>query len=150
MYSKELVKQALENWRLPLVEEHEHMMTTRFQLNYINITALSEDSKSIAVLLAGCFNAENEQEIGLSMKVCNELNCNLIQVKFYLDNDNDLVVSSEFFYESDEDVELLLHRSLEAVVAGKKQFQQLYGRKQAEEKLRQELDSDDTINWPTL
>lgn len=143
MTSKELVKQTLENWRFSILEEGENTIVIRYQMNYVHISSLNDESKSIVVLLTGIFSAENEREEKLGMKACNELNFKMMQVKFYLDNDKDLIVSSEFFYCNDEDMESLLNMALHAVVSGKKRFVSQYKETEAEDRLMQELNEQE-------
>lgn len=143
MTSKELVKQALENWRFPVLEENDTTIVIRYQMNYVHITSLNEDSNSIAVLLTNIFSAENQREELLGLKTCNELNYRMMQVKFYIDADNDLIISSEFFYNTEEDVEVLLNMALHAVVTGKKRFVSQYKETEAEDKLLQELNEQE-------
>jgi len=66
----------------------------------------------------------------------------MMQVKLYLDEDNDLVIASEFFYKNDEDVEFLLNYALLAVVTAKKRFIQQYEAVVDEDKLIQELNEE--------
>lgn len=139
MTSKELVKQALESWRFPVLEENESTIVIRYQMNYVHIAALNEESNGIAVLLTNIFSVEDQQEELLGLKTCNELNYRMMQAKFYIDSDNDLVISSEFFYKTEDDVEALLKMSLLAVVTGKKRFVSKYKEIEAEYKLLQEL-----------
>lgn len=139
MTSKELVKQALEKWRFPVLDEGENTIVIRYQMNYVHIASLNEESNSIAVLLTNIFSVENEREERLGLKTCNELNFRMMQVKFYIDCDNDLIISSEFFYNTEQDVEAQLRMALHAVVSGKKRFVAQYKETEAEDRLLQEL-----------
>lgn len=139
MTSKELVKQALEKWRFPVLDEGENTIVIRYQMNYVHIASLNEESNSIAVLLTNIFSVENEREERLGLKTCNELNFRMMQVKFYIDSDNDLIISSEFFYNTEQDVEAQLSMALHAVVSGKKRFVAQYKETEAEDRLLQEL-----------
>lgn len=139
MTTKELVKQALENRRLPIIDEGDNTIVIRYQMNYIHITSLNNESKGIAVLLTNIFSVENDREERLVLKTCNELNLCMMQMKFYIDNDNDLIISSEFFYNTDEEVEAQLNMALNAVISGKKRFISQYKETEAEDKLIQEL-----------
>lgn len=143
MTSKELVKQALEKWRFPVLDEGENTIVIRYQMNYVHIASLNEESNSIAVLLTNIFSAENEREERLGLKTCNELNFRMMQVKFYIDSDNDLIISSEFFYNTEEHVEAQLSMALHAVVSGKKRFVSQYKETEAEDKLLQELNEQE-------
>lgn len=143
MTSKELVKQALEGWKFPVLEENENTIVIRYQMNYVHITSLNEETHSIAVLLTNIFSAENQREELLGLKTCNELNYRLMQIKFYIDDDNDLIISSEFFYINQDDVESLLNNALNAVITGKKRFASLYKEIEAEDRLMQELNEQE-------
>lgn len=142
MTSKEIVKQTLEKWRFPILQEAENAIVIRYQMNYVQIGSLQEDTHAIAVTLTGIFTADDEREARLALKACNELNYRMMQVKLYLDEDNDLVIASEFFYKNDEDVEVLLNYALQAVVTAKKRFIQQYEAVVDEDKLIQELNEE--------
>lgn len=139
MTSKEIVKRTLEKWRFPILQEAENAVVIRYQLNYVQIGSLQEDTHAITVTLTGVFSADDEREARLALKACNELNYRMMQVKLYLDEDNDLVIASEFFFKDDEDVEFLLNYALQAVVTAKKQFIQQYESVVDEDKLIEEL-----------
>lgn len=140
MTSKEIVKQTLEKWNFPVLQEGENAIVIRYQMNYVQIGSLQEDSHAIAVTLTGVFTADDEREARLSLKACNELNYRMMQVKLYLDEDNDLVIASEFFYKDDE--EFLLNFALQTVVTAKKRFIQQYEAVVDEDKLIQELSEE--------
>lgn len=142
MTSKETVKHTLGKWKFPIVQETENAIVIRYQLNYVQIGSLQEDTHAIAVTLTGVFTADDEREISLALKACNELNYRMMQVKLYLDEDNDLVIASEFFYKNDEDVEFLLNYALQTVVTAKKRFIQQYEAVVDEDKLIQELKNE--------
>lgn len=142
MTSKEIVKQTLEKWNFPVLQEGENAIVIRYQMNYVQIGSLQEDSHAITVTLTGVFTADDEREARLSLKACNELNYRMMQVKLYLDEDNDLVIASEFFYKDDEDVEFLLNFALQTVVTAKKRFIQQYEAVVDEDKLIQELSEE--------
>ncbi len=141
MTSKELVRQALEKWKFPVLQETDNAIVIRYQMNYVQIGSLQEDSHSIAVTLTGVFSAD-DREMQLGLKTCNDLNFRMMQVKLYIDDDNDLVIASEFFYKTDDDVEFLLNFSLQAIVAAKKKFIQQYEAIVDEDKLIQELNNE--------
>lgn len=142
MTSKELVKQTLEKWKFPVLQEGENAIVIRYQMSYVQIGSLQDDSHAIAVTLTGIFKADDEREARLALKAGNEINFRMMQVKIYLDDDNDLVIASEFFYRDDEDVEYLLNYALQAVVAAKKKFIQQYEIVVDEDKLIQELNDE--------
>ncbi len=142
MTSKELVKQALEKWKFTVLQETDNAIVIRYQMNYVQIGSLLDDSHSIAVTLTGIFSADDGREMRLGLKTCNDLNFRMMQVKLYIDDDNDLVIASEFFYKTEDDVESLLNFSLQAVVAAKKKFIQQYEAVVDEDKLIQELNNE--------
>lgn len=142
MTSKEIVKQTLANWKLPILQEGENTVIVRYQMSYVQIGSLQEGSHAIAVTLTGVFTADDEREERLALKVNNEINCSLMQVKLYLDDDNDLVIASEFFYKDDDDVEFLLNYALREVVSAKNKFIQHYSEAEDDDKLIQELNDD--------
>ncbi|MCM1140246.1 MAG: hypothetical protein NC453_16895 [Muribaculum sp.] len=142
MTSKEVVIQTLEKWRFPILQEAENAIVIRYQLNYVQIGSLQDDTHAIAVTLTGVFSADDESEARLALKTCNELNYRMMQIKLYLDEDNDLVIASEFFYKDDEDVELLLNYALQAVMTAKKRFIQQYKAVVDEDKLIQEINNE--------
>lgn len=142
MTIKELIKQALGKWHFPILQEADNGLTIRYQMNYVSIGSLSEDNTGIAVSISGLFKVENDKEMHLALKACNELNFRMMQVKLYIDNDDDLVIGSEFFYRTEEDVEYLLSLALQSVVTAKKKFTQLYKTVAEEDKLLQELNGD--------
>lgn len=139
MTSKELVKQTLKKWHFPILQEAENGVTIRYQMSYVSIGSLSNDTTCITVNMSGLFKAEDEKEMRLALKTCNELNFRMMQVKLYIDNDDDLVIGAEFFYQTEEDVEYLLSMALQSVVAAKKKFVQQYEAVVEEDKLLQEL-----------
>ena len=142
MTSKEVVILTLEKWRVPILQEAENAIVIRYQMNYVQIGSLQDDTHAIAVTLTGVFSADDEREARLALKTCNELNYRMMQVKLYLDEDNDLVIASEFFYKDDEDVEFLLNYALQAVVTAKKRFIQQYKAVVDEDKLIEELNNE--------
>ncbi|MDE6811571.1 MAG: YbjN domain-containing protein [Muribaculaceae bacterium] len=142
MTSKELVKKTLEKWHFPVLQEADNVLTIRYQMNYVSIGTLSEDNTCIAVSMSGLFKVENDKEMHLVLKACNELNFSMMLVKLYIDNDDDLVIGAEFFYRTEDDVEYLLRMALQAVVAAKKKFVRQYEAVVEEDKLLQELNGD--------
>lgn len=146
MTSKEIVKRTLEKWRFPVLQESDTMVIIRYQLSYVQIGSLQDDSQGITVTLSGAFNADSKDKVRLALRTCNELNHQLMQVKFYLDEDNDLIIAAEFLYHDDEDVEYLLDFALHSVVIGKQRFQKQYCEVTEEDNLLQELDNDISSN----
>lgn len=140
MTSKELVKQALAKWQFPILTETESAIAIRFQMNFITIGSLSDENKVVGVTLCGVFSADNAEEMFLGLRTCNEINHQLMQVKAYIDEENDLTIASEFFYQTEDDLEYLLNLALQAVVVAKKKFITRYQALEAEVKMLQELE----------
>lgn len=146
MTSKELVKQALNKWRFPVLEESEHTIVSRYQMNFVHITSLNEEYNSIAVVITNLFTAENEHEEYIAVKACNVLNNRMMLVKFYLDGERNVIISIEFLYKTEEDVEDLLEMALDAVVSGKRRFISQYKETEVEESILQELNEQEDQN----
>lgn len=134
MTSIEIVKQLLEKWHFPILHEEETFVLLRYQLAYIQIGNLNEDDQFISVLMSEVFHADDERELRIGMKVCNDLNLKLKLSKFYLDQDNDLIISVEFIYPDEEDVESLLKLALDNIVNSKRIFETTYREMEAEAK----------------
>ena len=143
MTTKELIRQVLEKWRFPILQEAENSIVFRYQLNYIQANVMGgEDSNGVALTLAGIFSADDERETMLCLRTCNDLNWNLLQVKLYLDSDSDLIIASEFFYDNEDAMEYLMKISLKTLIVGKRRFNQRYKEFEDEEKLFSELEQE--------
>lgn len=143
MTTKEQIKQVLEKWGFPILQENDNSLVFRYQMSYVqaNITG-GEDTNAIALTLSGIFSADNEEEMMLGLRTCNDLNCNLLQVKLYIDSDSDLIIAAEFFLKTPEDVEYLLTVALQSVIVAKKRFLQRYREIEEEAKLISELEQE--------
>lgn len=143
MTTKEQIKQVLEKWGFPVLQENDNSLVFRYQMSYVqaNITG-GDDANAIALTLSGIFSADNEEEMMLGLRTCNELNCNLIQVKLYIDSDSDLIIAAEFFHKTPEDMEYLLTMALQSVIVAKKRFLQRYREIEEEAKLISELEQE--------
>lgn len=143
MTTKEQIKQVLEKWGFPVLQENDNSLVFRYQMSYVqaNITG-GDDANAIALTLSGIFSADNEEEMMLGLRTCNDLNCNLIQVKLYIDSDSDLIIAAEFFHKSPEDLEYLLTVALQSVIVAKKRFLQRYRELEDEAKLLSELEQE--------
>lgn len=143
MTTKELIKQVLEKWRFPVLQENDNCLVFRYQMSYIqaNITG-SEDSDSVALTLTGIFSADDAKEMFIGLRTCNDLNYNLLQVKLYIDSDADLIIASEFFYKTEADMEYLLTMALQSIIVAKKRFAQKYNELEEEAKLISELEQE--------
>jgi len=143
MTTKEQIKQVLEKWGFPILQENDNSLVFRYQMSYVqaNITG-GDDTNAIALTLSGIFSADNEEEMMLGLRTCNDLNCNLLQVKLYIDSDSDLIIAAEFFIKTPEDVEYLLTVALQSVIVAKKRFLQRYREIEEEAKLISELEQE--------
>lgn len=143
MKTKEAIKEILEKWGFPLLQETENSIIFRYQMNYIqtNITG-NDENAGIAVTLAGIFSAENEKETVTGLRTCNDLNYNLMQVKLYIDSDSDLIIASEYYPQPGVDMELQLTMALNMVVSAKKKFLQRYRQIEEEMNLISELENE--------
>ena len=143
MTTKEQIKQVLEKWGFPILQENDNSLVFRYQMSYVqaNITG-GDDTNAIALTLSGIFSADNEEEMMLDLRTCNDLNCNLLQVKLYIDSDSDLIIAAEFFLKTPEDVEYLLMVALQSVIEAKKRFLQRYREIEEEAKLISELEQE--------
>lgn len=143
MTTKEQIKQVLEKWGFPILQENDNSLVFRYQMSYVqaNITD-GDDTNAIALTLSGIFSADNEEEMILGLRTCNDLNCNLLQVKLYIDSDSDLIIAAEFFLKTPEDVEYLLTVALQSVIVAKKRFLQRYREIEEEAKLISELEQE--------
>lgn len=143
MTTKEQIKQVLEKWGFPILQENDYSLVFRYQMSYVqaNITG-GEDTNAIALTLSGIFSADNEEEMMLGLRTCNDLNCNLLQVKLYIDSDSDLIIAAEFFLKTPEDMEYLLTMALQSVIVAKKRFLQRYREIEEEAKLISELEQE--------
>ena len=141
--TKEQIKQVLEKWGFPILQENDNSLVFRYQMSYVqaNITG-GDDTNAIALTLSGIFSADNEEEMMLGLRTCNDLNCNLLQVKLYIDSDSDLIIAAEFFIKTPEDVEYLLTVALQSVIVAKKRFLQRYREIEEEAKLISELEQE--------
>lgn len=143
MTTKEQLKQVLEKWGVPILQENDNSLVFRYQMSYVqaNITG-GDDTNAIALTLSGIFSADNEQEMMLGLRTCNDLNYNLLQVKLYIDSDSDLIIAAEFFLKTPEDMEYLLTVALQSVIVAKKRFLQRYREIEEEAKLISELEQE--------
>jgi len=127
MKTKELIKQVLEKWNFPVLQEREKSLVFRYEMSYIQINIPGdEDCNAIAVTLSGFFTANNDKEMALGLRTCNLLNYELFQVKLYIDRDNDLVIAAEFFFSTHEDIESSLMNGLKTVIGAKRRFNPQY------------------------
>lgn len=143
MTTKERIKQTMESWKFPVLQETDNSIVFRYQMNYIqaNVTGC-EESSAIVLTLSGIFKADDDKEMFMAIRTCNELNCQLLQVKLYIDSDADLIIASEFFYDEQGEFERVLNLSLQGLVVSKKRFIQKYKELEDEAKLISELEQE--------
>lgn len=143
MTTKELIRQVLKKWEFPVIHENDNSLVFRYQMSYIQANvSWGEDTNAVALVLTGIFSAADEKEMLLGLRTCNDINCNLLQVKLYIDTDADLIIASEFFYKTEDDMEYLLTMSLQSVIVAKKRFMQKYRELEEEAKLISELEQE--------
>lgn len=143
MTTKEQIKQVLEKWGFPILQENDNSLVFRYQMSYVQANIIGgEDTNAIALTLSGIFSADNEEEMMLGLRTCNDLTCNLLQVKLYIDSDSDLIIAAEFFLKTPEDMEYLLTMALQSVIVAKKRFLQRYREIEEEAKLISELEQE--------
>lgn len=111
-------------------------------MNIIRVWFQEGDSRGVAVSLSGLFTADNDTELALAYKVCNDLTARLIQVKLYLDEDNELVMASEFFARTREELEYCLEIACHNLINAKKQFTTAYSEAEENQRLIDELNKD--------
>lgn len=143
MTTKERLKEITGKWKFPIVKENETCFVIRYQMSYIQLSvAAGEDSDGVAVTMSHLFTADNPQEMFLSLRTCNDLNCNLMQVKLYIDSDSELIIASEFFSRMPEDLEYQLDLALRSLIVAKKRFIGKYSEFESAAKLMSELDRE--------
>lgn len=140
MTTKEKLKEIVTGtWGFPLIEETERSLVFKFQMNIVQVSGQDNDIPSVTATLSGIFSADNDREMEMGLKACNHVNYNLLQVKAYIDSDNDLILSAEYFCKTDSDLEDLLHLALRSIVTGKRRFIDKYKEIEAEYELMSEL-----------
>jgi len=143
MTTKEKIRGILEQLHLPILEEDEKIIVTRFQINYIQIRFMGDDdSRALTTNLFGFFTADDDAEMARGLKACNEINNNLLQVKVFIDNDGDAIAATEFMYMADEDMENVLMKALKSLIVAKKQFIAKYQSMEEEDKLLADLEEE--------
>lgn len=142
MSAKSKVLEILSSWGFPVIEESESSVVLRFQMNYVSIGSMRDDSNFVSVTLSGIFHADNDEETFLALRGANDLAYRQMIVKAYLDSDLDLVIAVEFFYPEEEHLEGLLEMALKAVVHGKKTFLDTYRSLEAQQKLLREAEEE--------
>lgn len=143
MDKKQAVREALAQMGFPVQEEHETVLTVRYQLSYFGICSLTDKGPGMHLLLDGVFHADNDAEAFDALTVCNTLNKDLMQVKAYLDSGSDVCLTYEFFHFPDqEELADRLREGLGALISAKVKFEKEYRRRCKEADFMRRLDSD--------
>lgn len=143
MKTKELVKQVLEKWGFAIVKETDTKLVFHYQMNAITMSVINfGENDAVALSLAEIFSADDYDEYCRAIRVCNDLNTHMILAKLFVDPESDLIVTSEFFYKTEDDMEYLLTKGLQAVIAGKIHFIKKYEELEDEDKLISETEND--------
>lgn len=122
MKAIELVKNAIEEYGFRIVECDELTIMFRYQLNPI-LARVDEDDRFVALIMARAAEVDEEERFRY-LEICNELNKEVKQVKAYLGEEEYVVLSSEFFYEHDEDVRAFVRYGLHLLSDTKKRLAQ--------------------------
>lgn len=135
------LKEIVEKFGFKIIDEDENSVLFRYQLNYIQaIMAETEDFYTLSLNLGRLFTAENADELKRSLRACNHLNDKIMQVKFYLDQDDELTIASESIIPKECDADLIFGMGLRLLVLGKMRFIELYGEYVEEDRLLAELE----------
>ena len=143
MKTKNLLKDILGKWNFPVLKETDTSLVFRYQMNFIQANLNNDDDMdTVSLTLAGVFTAENDEEMFLCLRACNELNFSIFHVKLYIDADADLVIASEFFYNDEKNLENLFKSGLDVMLVSKKKFLEKYRELEDEAKLISELEKE--------
>lgn len=139
--TKELIREVLDRWGFPVRHEGEVSVSFRYQMYMVGAAAGgTEEQPAVGLTLIGVFSADNEKEMEMGLRACNEVNEGMMHVKAYIDSDSDLILASEFFYKGEEDMEYLMKAGLDTLVAARKRFIAKYRELEEEARLLAELD----------
>lgn len=143
MKTKELVKQVLEKWGFVIEKETDQKLVFHYQMNAVTMSVINFGENDAVVLsLSGIFSADDDDEYSRAIRVCNDLNTHMVLAKLFIDPDSDLTITSEFFYKTEGDIEFLLTKGLQAIIAGKVHFIKKYDELEDEDKLISELENE--------
>lgn len=124
MESKQLIKQILEKWKFPILEEKDNVILFRYQMDYIVLAIYDiEDSKVISVSTVVDSFDEHEERTLSCLKICNKLNGELLLAKLQIEDDVSII--SDFCYKTENDVEFLLKKSLDSLIDASIQYEEL-------------------------
>lgn len=143
MKTKEAIRQVIEGWGFPILDEGERNFMFRYQMYYVNVVVVNDDDGAIAATLTGFYTADDDNKAALALKACNSLNDRLMVTKLVLDSDNDVAISWEFFCPSEEQIETLLRKALGSIVEARSIFIRKYNELESEASLLDELGDDE-------
>lgn len=146
MKTKDAIKQVLEKWGFPVVQETETSVVYRYQMSFIqtNVSSESDEGAAVTVTYTGLFKADDDKEMIIGLRTCNDLNYNMMQVKLYIDSDSDLTIAGEFFIPDEEQLEYQLSMALKAVMGAKRKFTARYRQFKEEADLLEELNDTES------
>ena len=116
----EYVKNYVSKKEYEILGEDENHMTIWSQLNNVFIFFHKEEEDFVTVMMSN-FDEVTEENFSEIIMRCHDLNEQLMQVKFYTINNN-VVVSSEFYFLEEKDLEFQFEKALEGLVNGKVQY----------------------------
>lgn len=127
MTTIERIKTILTDWGFPLRNETDTSVVFRFEGYYYKANSMDTDDRpGVAITLCGVFHAESEKEKEIALRAANDVNCEMMQIKAYIDDEDDLLVVSEFFYTEGTDVETLMRHACFGISVGKRRFRERY------------------------
>lgn len=116
----EYVKNYISKKEYEILGEDENHMTIWYQLNNVFIFFHKEVDDFVTVMMSN-FDEVTEENFSEIIMRCHELNEQLMQVKFYTINNN-VVVSSEFYFLEEKDLEFQFEKALEGLINAKVQY----------------------------
>lgn len=116
----EYVKNYISKKEYEILGEDENHMTIWYQLNNVFIFFHKEVEDFVTVMMTN-FDEVTEDNFSEVIMRCHELNEQLMQVKFYTINNN-VVVSSEFYFLEEKDLEFQFEKALEGLINAKVQY----------------------------
>ncbi|MGN0237994.1 MAG: YbjN domain-containing protein [Lepagella sp.] len=141
--NKDLFKHVLEKWEFPIIDESEGRMMFRYQMSYVVINVNEGGvNNAVSVRLPNFLTADDDKEMSLALRTCNDLNYNLYQVKCYVEPSANITLSTEFFCSDDENLEEVLTMILQNIILAKKFFIRRYHELEEEAQLLSEIEQD--------
>ena len=116
------LKEILADWGFPVLEENGNSVVFRYQLSHVQATLnVREDVWTAYVLSLTTHHADNAYERELALKTCNAVTSSMLVGKAVIDDEDDVIITTEFYFEGD-DFETILERNLETLVMTKSRF----------------------------